>query len=470
MLSSVELNINDSMSGTGGGAGTGIQCKIGVSSVTSSSPIVIRSSMDTEQIREKLGKSPLADACIDSIDGGAALIYCLPVKAATPGSFSEVEVDGESNATVSVSGEPTNAFTVVIRIEGTGAVNEATFAISEDGGTTWGDEMTIPLSGEYELPNTGVKLKFASEGSAKFVEGDTFTFTATAPAASNEDIIAAAKKLLNYSAAYELTHIKGETTPALWASLETLAMQWEKESGRPIFFVVEQRNAKAEESVENYVEAIQGQAKGVKGRHVAVVRTWMRYICLDGREKDVNFAGMFCGWLARSSESASTAMTSTFSLPDEKVVKLLPEGIEDYMEILEADRYVELRTYNGLEGYYVASANTTAPESSDFSKVEDIRVAYRLARETYKRSLLHLNEDFDQSDPETALIQVQADLNVPMDEAKGDKIISDGATTILFDEMNSGRDKQLPVRIEYMPRGYLRKIILNMYVVNALAE
>lgn len=470
MLSSVELNINDSMAGAGGGTGTGAFCVIGVSSTESSSPIAVRSSMDTNQIRETLGKSPLADACIDAIDGGASLIYCLPVKATTKGKFSEVEVEGTSDATISVSGEPTNEFSVKIRIESTGAVNEATCSISEDGGTTWGDEMTIPLSGEYELLNTGVKLKFASEESKKFQAGDVFSFTATAPAASNEDIITAAKKLLNYTGAYEWIYVKGVTTAALWSSLATVAMQWEKESGRPIFFIVEQRNAAAEEDTAAYVEAIEKDAKGVKSRHIVVVRTWMRYVRLDGKEQDINFAGVFCGWLARTKESTSTAFVQEFSLPEGKVVKLLPEGIEDYMEVLEAARYVELRTYNGLEGYYVASANTTAPESSDFSKVEDVRVAYRIARETYKRALLHQSEDFDQTDIETALIQVEADLNVPQDEATADKIISNGKTRILIEEMNSGRDKTLPVRIEYVPRGYLRKIILNMYVVNVLSE
>lgn len=72
---------------------------------------------------------------------------------------------------------------------------------------------------------------------------------------------------------------------------------------------------------------------------------------------------------------------------------------------------------------------------------------YRLAREVYKRALLHQNEDFDQTDAETYYAQVQEDLNVPIDDAKDtDHIISDGRVTILADMVNSGKDKKLPVR------------------------
>ncbi len=470
MWSDIELNINDTKSGAGSGAGTGNHCKIGVSSVESSDPIVIRGSMDTTRIRELLGKSPLADACIDSVEHGASLIYCMPVAAGTQGTFGSVTKEGTGAGTITPSGNPTNSFDVIIRIEKTGAVNEATCVISEDGGFTYGDEMTIPLAGTYVLPNTGITLTFASEGSAKFVAGDVYSFKATAPSASNEAIIAAAGKLRDFKGAYEFIHIAGPTTPALWASLEAMGKTWEKDNGRPMIFLCEQRMPAADETAAAYSAAIASQAAGINGRHVAVSTTWMRYTALDGRQRSTNFAGILCGWLARSKESTSAAFLPEFSLPEDKVAGFLPADILDYAEVLETARYIVLRTYNGKEGYYAASANMTISAASDFCDIEICRVMYRIAREVYQRSLDHLNEDFDQSNLDVEMKQVQEDLNVPVDQALAEKIISGGQVTLLLDQMSGNKDKTLPVRIEILPRGYIRKIILDMYCVNALAQ
>lgn len=472
MLSKVELDLHDSNGGTGSGSGTGVFGKIGVSPADSASPIVITGNMDAAMIREKLGNSPLADACMDSIENGSSTIYALPVKETTHGKISEAVHVGEGKGTVEASGNPTNEFTLIVQIETSGLTNAATCVISENGGETWGEEQTIPLSGAITVPNTGVTLTFTASDGNLFHAGDTYTFEATAPSASNGDILDAVKKFRSYMVTVELIHIVGVTTAALWGSLENIGSTMETEAGKPIFFVCEQKNAGEAQSTADYVEDIAPQAKSVKGRHVCVVSQWARYIRMDGREQDINIAGVFTGSLASIKESTSAAYTGTdgISYPEGKIVKLLPEGIEDYIEQLDAARYVFLRKYDGLEGYYVAATNMTAPASSDYANIEDVRVMYRLARDVYKRALLHQNEDFDQNEEEVYYTQVQEDLNVPMDDAKDtDSIISDGRVTILTDMVNAGKDKKLPVRIQCIPRGYTRELKLDMYVVNAIA-
>lgn len=85
---------------------------------------------------------------------------------------------------------------------------------------------------------------------------------------------------------------------------------------------------------------------------MGVVSQWIRYIRMDGREQDINFAGILTGSLAAIKESTSVAYTGTngISYAEGKIVKLLPEGIEDYIEQLDAARYIFLRKYEGLEG------------------------------------------------------------------------------------------------------------------------
>lgn len=472
MLSKVGLELVDGNGGAGSGAGTGIFGKIGVSTVVSESPIVITGNMDADMIRERLGNSPLADACIDSVECGASTIYVFPVEASTRGTISAAQHTGDGKATITAEGTPTNEFTMIVQIETSGRTNEATCIISENGGQTWLEEQTIPLSGQIVLSNTGVTLKFESSEGNTFVEGDRYSFEATAPSANNGDIISAAKKFRSHMVAVELVHIVGTSTPALWGSLESLGATMEKEAGKPILFVCEQRGATENESAATYAEAIATGAKSVKGRHVAVVSQWARYVRMDGREQDINMAGCITGSLAAIKESASAAFTGNggITYADGKVVKLLPEGIEDYMEQMDTARYVFLRRYEGLDGYYIATTNTTATAESDYANIEIARVMYRLAREVYKRAQLHQNEDFDQTEAEAYYTQLQADLNVPIDTARDtDQIISDGSVTVLTELVNSGADKKIPVRIQCVPRGYTRELKLQLYVTNALA-
>ena len=59
--------------------------------------------MDAKKIKEKVGNTPLADACIDSVENGAATIYCIPVKATTDGTIGEVKAVKTGEGTLEVS-------------------------------------------------------------------------------------------------------------------------------------------------------------------------------------------------------------------------------------------------------------------------------------------------------------------------------------------------------------------------------
>ena len=47
----------------------------------SKAPILISGTMNAKKIKEKVGNTPLADACIDAVEWGASSTYCIPVKA-----------------------------------------------------------------------------------------------------------------------------------------------------------------------------------------------------------------------------------------------------------------------------------------------------------------------------------------------------------------------------------------------------
>ncbi len=70
--------------------------------------------------------------------------------------------------------------------------------------------MTVPLNGEAVLANTGLTAKFTeAAGGDSFKEGDTFSFSTTAPSMSNADVISAVESLINNNTAFEYAHIVG---------------------------------------------------------------------------------------------------------------------------------------------------------------------------------------------------------------------------------------------------------------------
>ncbi len=458
MISRVEVEVKDDGSGIGKQLISGVHAKIGISSKVTD-PIEIRNTMDTDKIRKLLGKSPLADACIDSIDGGAQQMYCYPVAATTGGKPSEVTHNGTGKGTITVSGTGNNAYDVVVQIVDGGVTNEATFTISTDGGSSASGEMTVPLAGTYEIPDTGLTLTFTAESENRFVSGDTYAFSVAAPTTSNEAILAAAERVYKSHEDIEAVHIVGTTNKDLWASLEALAQAQETHAGRPLLIVCEQRTAGKDETAEDYVEAIEADCKSA-GHHVAVVQTWARLKGMDGRVRITNVAAYIMGMIAQAKESTSIAYVRDFAISESKVIELLPAGIEDMYEELDAARYIALCRYPSRNAWYIASSNTCAPESSDFATIEHVRVMYRLVREVYKRATEWLKADFDALEIETAAAPVQADLNIPVEDAIKDQIISSGQV-VLLDAESLLTAQKIPVRVSYKPRAYANVVSLT---------
>lgn len=77
---------------------SGISVRIGPSPVVNDKLVIITGDMTADTIKERLGRSPLADSVMDSVQFGAARVYCLPVAASTAGTVGEVEKEGKAAA------------------------------------------------------------------------------------------------------------------------------------------------------------------------------------------------------------------------------------------------------------------------------------------------------------------------------------------------------------------------------------
>ena len=223
---------------------------------------------------------------------------------------------------------------------------------------------------------------------------------------------------------FRSVHIVGVSAKALWASLCTLANDFLTKYKRPLYFVCEARGKRADESLEEYVNAMLEERKGINNMYIQVVCSNSRYQRMDGRVQDINNAGIVTGLYGRAKESQSIGEVKSFPISEAKIQKLLPEGIEDYIETLDAAKFVTIRQYIGKEDFYVTSANMMSPEGSDYAYAEDVRVSNRLVRAVRAEALNELQVEIDPGDIETSITNIQEQLNTPVEDAIRDKIIS----------------------------------------------
>lgn len=467
MYGDVNVTVEDGNLGRSTGTGVGIHFKIGVSNIESGTPLLVTGSMNIKKIREKLGDTPLADACIDAVEWGASTIYNIPVKAGTTGEIGTVEESKTGKGIFAVQGSPNNAYDIVVEITGGGGCNEGSFHYSTDGGNTFTEEETIPVDGEAALAMTGLTAKFTdTESGDCFHEGDRFSFSTTPPAMNNQNVISAVESLINNSTAFEFVHIVGASSKALWAALATLADDFLLKYKRPLFFVCEARGKREEESLDEYVNAMLEERKAVNSMYIQVVCSHSRYMRIDGRVQDINNAGIVTGLYAQAKESQSIGEVKSFPISEAKMLKLLPDGIEDYIRILDEARYLTLRQYVGLEDYYVTSANMMSPPASDYAYTEDVRVSNRLVKTVRMAALKELQVEVDPSDIETSLKSIQEQLNIPVEDALRDKVISAGRVEIDTENLNILVDESLDIRITYVPMGHVRNMNLTFAVEN----
>ncbi len=472
MLGDVIATVSDGLLGFETEKGTGIFVAIGVSPVEADAPITITGNMGVAKIRERLGLSPLADSVMDSVENGASRIYCIPVKATTAGTISEVSKTGDSGGGCSAAGSPNNAYSVMVEITGKGGFNTALFTFSLDGGFTRSEEATIPLAGAYEIPGTGVTLTFAQGEDTpeeSFQVGDSFAFTTTAPQMTNADALAAIDKLRQFDELFEFVHIVGESTAAMWAAVSTAQTELETQRHKPLLFILESGKIGTDESVDDYALRLEAENKKLKNKNVAVVAARSLYVKMDGTTTEVNNASILCGLLAKTSVQQSVGRTresAGMGISKDKMLELRPAGIKEYIELLDSAKYITFREYDGLEGFYVTNARVMSPDGSDYRYIEDVRVVNKIVREVRKAGLPLLQEDIDVEDTQGELERRAKYMEDPLDEMVRAKEISSAQITVP-EGQDIIKDERMDVVVRYVSRGYIRTIHVDIGRANA---
>lgn len=474
MLRDVKTIISDGLLGFAGASGDGLSVKIGASPVTSGTPVVITGDMVPAKIRERLGLSPLADAAMDAVQGGAGRIFCIPVAATDQGTLSDVVKDGKGEGSLSVTGSPSNAFQVVVQITAQGGRNTAAFQVSLNGGYSFTDEITVPVDGAYLLAGTGLTLQFdeatdTEQQASSFLVGDQFRFSSTAPAMTNGDVLAAMEQLKRFHQEFEFIHIVGGSSLPLWQAVSEAQKELMEVSRKPAFVLLEAALPEDGENSDLHDWAFQMEAdrKKIRNTDLQVCAAWGRLVRLDGAVQAVNLAGLVSGRYARTPVQESIGKTRPelgYGFPENQLQELLPAGYDNaIIEILDTAGYLTFRKYDGLEDFYVYHTKMMSPEKSDYRYAEDVRVRNKIIRETRKAALLFINDDIDLEDIQGELETRAKFIAAPLDRMVESKEISAYEISVLEGhEKTFLEDETMRVKIRYRSRGYIREIEIDL--------
>ena len=471
MLRDVNTIITDGGLGVDTTKGVGVHFKIGVSPIESSVPIVITGTMNATKIKEKLGLSPLADACMDSVENGSNMIYCLPVSASVVGTIGTLAKVVTGLGQCTVTGEPNNAYEIIVKFTGAGGFNEAVLRYSVDGGYSFSDEITLSVNGEVSIPFTGVVFEFTENvvKADSFKIGDTYNVKTDAPQMTNEDVLGAIVKLRSTAYSFEFVHIVGESTKALWAAVSSEEQTFYEQYKKPLFFVLEARNITEDESLDEYAQYLVDERIGLQNYDIQIVTARSLYTRMDGTIHDINNAGIVCGLYSKSKVQQSIGEVKSFSISENKMLELLPVGIEDYIGILDETKYLTFRKYEGLEGNYVTNARMMCPDGSDYRYAEDVRVKNKIVKETRKKALLELQSDVDMVDVQGSLETMAKFIQIPLDIMARSKEIS-SAKIIVPEGQDILATEKLIIVIRYIPIGHIREIEIDLGMENPFAK
>lgn len=464
-MNDVIHTVTDGLTAMRDTGGTGVHIKIGASPVQDAGTVLITGAHKSEYITKYLGLSPLRDAVMDSVENGSSKIICIPVMPSAKGTVNALEpVKADSSGAVSVDGNPNNSFGIVIRITGKGTLNTGAFKYSINGGYTFSEESTIPLTGKFELPDTGLTATFTPGDGQGYEVDDTYSWQTTAPKLTNEDVLKGLDQIKGIRQEAELVHVVGECTADTWAMVSAAQTELQERYHKPLMFVLEAFKMNPDESADDYVAALKEARKTVKNYQLQVVASRLLYAGMDGLSRDTNAAGIICGLYARTAVHRSIGETAMVSIGEDKASRRLPECLDDdNTDDMDGLGYLTIRQYDGLEGYYVNNARMMGPEGTDYRYAEDVRVLNKIIRETRKTALLQLQTGIDLEKPEADLKAKVLFIQAPLDTMVTNGEISSAEVSVPEDAVQTViTDGTLRLTIRYVQRGIIRSTAINV--------
>jgi hypothetical protein len=388
MLPDVKNRILDGAMGVAGASATGIFAAVGVSAIPSNGILTL---VDAGDVDGKIGDGPLRDLIVSSLSIAKTTVYAIALEGSVAGSLSNVTPASANtgNGTLAVSGSPRNEYDVSVEIVSTGELNEAAFRVVIDGAA--GKVITVPDNGQYVIPHTGITLVFSADG-AVFAAGDSFTFSTTAPQATNGEALAAIDQILEAKLPIEWIAVAGISSAPLWAALAAKA-EGAESVYQYLFFVAQARYLSPGETADQWTNALAGTERGATvSTRLQICAGWIEEADPNGQVDVRGMIGVYCGKLASLDVHEGPDAVKHGSIS--AATAIMPEGLNDgHIETLKNKGYVTARKIIGLAGIYITSGQIASESGSDYDLVERRRVMDKACREIRAAQLPHLNDN-----------------------------------------------------------------------------
>ncbi|ALJ90060.1 phage tail sheath protein [Thermus aquaticus Y51MC23] len=458
-LPGVTINVQDGNLGVLPALGEGVHVKIGVASQGPVNEVVAVS--DTKRAKEIFKSGPLLEAIGVAIAQGAGAIYAVRVNASVAGTVSSVTKAGSGTGTLTVTGNPLDAYEVVVRITRTGARGTAAFVYSLDGGDNWSPEIAVPSGGTYTLPGTGLTLTFTNGATEpSFVQGGEFRFTTTAPGYSLTDLNAAIDALFGQAQLrYQFVHVVGAATPTVAAAVD--ARMGEAASQHRYIWAILDAEDKSDNQLRSDWASFASTRVGVGAGYAEIASP------ITGRVHRRPISWLWAG--RRAARPAQEDVGRVASGPLVGVVKL---HRDEYVSPgLDEARFTTARTYPAYAGYYLTQGRLMAPPGSDF-ELDQYRSVMDLAcTVAYQAGLRFVNESI-RVDPATGGIAEKDAVRVEgyiagmlraALKGKVSEIEGQPAVRVTVDRTeNILSSRRLPVSIAVIPLGYAKFISVEI--------
>ena len=453
MLPGVKNVIKDGAMGVAGADATGYFAAVGVAAQYGQGILTFT---DSEAVENVLGDGPLRDLLVSALSITKTTVYAIALEGTVPGTLSAVSA-GSQNAgtgTITASGSPRNEYDITVEIMESGTLNEAVFRLGIDG--LQGKRITVPSApGTYSIPGTGITLTF---GSGNFAEGDSYSLSATAPSATNGEVLAAIDSILEAKLSIEWIGVAGISAAPLWAALATKA---EGAEGiyQYLFFIAQARYKNAAEDVDQWVNALTGTERGtVASTRLQVCAGWIEEADANGQVDVRGLIGTYCGKLASRKVHEGPDAVRYGGITAATALK--PDGINDgHIETLKNAGYVTARQIIGLSGIYITSGQMMSEEGSDYDLVERRRVMDKACRQIRAAQLFYINDAVkigkDGSPEGIKLLVAQSESPLKIMVTEGE--ISSGQVTVP-EGQNILSTKKLTCKVRIVPLGKLSYI------------
>lgn len=441
-------------------------CIIGCSS-SGTANVVSGPYAQVSQLVSDYGYGPGVECAANLIAAGLQPLF-IKATSTTPGAAGSVTHSGTGASVMTVSGAAYDKYSVVVTATRSGTVGsdpEPGFKYSLDGGLTESAEVRMPVAGTYAIPTTNLTLSFTA---ATVVAGDTYTFTATAPAWASGDITSTVGALAVSPKLAGLVHVVGPMSASVAGTYAT-ALAAFLPAKKPLRATCESVDISSTES--SWMTAVENDFATFTSDLIGVCAGYHLYpSAISGVQFRRSLGFPHILRLAQIAISKSSGEVADGAL--ENVTTVYHD--EALVPGLDADRFITLTSIPGLTGYYITRPNLMHSTGSDFTEMQYGRIMDEAVRITYAFFVLRLNSRvrLEKSGVRRGYIlekdarALETGCVAKLDQGLTNNGDITSAECIVSRSDNISSTKTLTVTVKILPPGYIETVNITMTFTN----